>query len=121
MSSCHDCIHCEVCDTWKNAKNLTQQMEEAETLECFTSKKLFIRLPCELGKTVYRLVKNDCKGFQIISVHFSLELIKMFNITVFETIEEAEQKLIEVKQTELFYTYNVKYYPKWNESEEDKK
>lgn len=39
--SCFDCIHCKVCGVWKNAKSLTQQMEEAETLECFENKADF--------------------------------------------------------------------------------
>lgn len=44
MASCKDCIHCNVCGVWKNAESLTQQMEQAETLECFECKKNFTRV-----------------------------------------------------------------------------
>lgn len=54
MASCKDCVHCGVCGTWKNAESLTQQMERAETLDCFKNKA-----------DVVEVVRcKDCKRFE---------------------------------------------------------
>lgn len=59
MTMCENCIHCTVC------KNLDFFNEISSGVMCehYEDRKLIVRLPCEVGTTVWVISKNCAEPF----------------------------------------------------------
>lgn len=61
MTLCENCIHCVVC------KNLDffNEISSGVICEHYEEKNLFVKLPCELGSTVWAISKNSSEPFPV--------------------------------------------------------
>ena len=95
--------------------DITEKLAEYEDLE---EQRLILRLPCKVGDTVYTILSymdccraecieikefcEECEYFQkyyfVKETNFQIQMIAMFNKTVFLTKEEAEAKLKEMEE-----------------------
>lgn len=59
MTQCETCIHCTVC------KNLDffNEISSEEKCRHYDDKNLFVKLPCEIGTTVWVISKNSAEPY----------------------------------------------------------
>lgn len=114
MSSCKDCVHCEVCQTRDGQTEfygLDIDCNNVEELcEHFKPKSRFVELPCEVGQTVYFIgrfteqivpskvisIGYNEGGFYLICENFvTVSVTEQLGKTVFLDPAKAEKALKE--------------------------
>lgn len=114
MARCGDCIHYEVCYDRSYSADWCKVRNEVEKhCEYFKDDSCFVKLPCKVGDTVYRIGSGDYSGEifewdvehieiyadELVIIDDSDNVISPCEIhkTVFLTREEAEKALAEQK------------------------
>ena len=56
MNNCKDCLHYEVCRLY--SKKIRVPMSREDICDIFTDRSEWVHLPCNIGKTVYRVMRD---------------------------------------------------------------
>ena len=54
--TCKDCLHCEICKI--HGIKVEDEKINKEFCGCFTDRSEWVHLPCNIGKTVYRVMRD---------------------------------------------------------------